>query len=173
MTAPPITARFRALFDAEIGFVCRILQRLGVHERDVPDVAQELFLAVNEKLASNDVDGDRSWLYAYCVRYASNYRKLARHRERMDSDQTAEGSRTNTASRARGDDFAARDLVHRALHSLDHDKREALVLHDMEGLSAPEIADITGTPLNTVYSRVRLARESFRKAVGTLEGAAP
>ena len=39
------------------------------------------------------------------------------------------------------------------------------VLFDLDGTlidTAPEIAEELGIPLNTVYSRVRLAREAFR-----------
>jgi RNA polymerase sigma-70 factor (ECF subfamily) len=45
-------------------------------------------------------------------------------------------------------------------------------MHDMEGISAPEIAEELAIPMNTVYSRVRLARQTFRKAIESLESEA-
>jgi RNA polymerase sigma-70 factor (ECF subfamily) len=39
------------------------------------------------------------------------------------------------------------------------------VLAELEQMSAPEIATLLGVPLNTVYSRLRLARLEFSKAV--------
>jgi RNA polymerase sigma-70 factor (ECF subfamily) len=48
--------------------------------------------------------------------------------------------------------------VRDALNQLDFDQRAVLVMHDIEGFAAPEIAETLMTPLNTVYSRLRLAR---------------
>ena len=42
-------------------------------------------------------------------------------------------------------------------------------MHDLEGFSAPEIAEQTASKLNTVYSRIRLAREDFKSAVERLQ----
>jgi len=56
----------------------------------------------------------------------------------------------------------------RVLATLDPDRREVLVLHDLKGYSAPEIAEILATPLNTVYSRLRRARRRFNDAVAQL-----
>jgi RNA polymerase sigma-70 factor (ECF subfamily) len=60
-------------------------------------------------------------------------------------------------------------LAQRALDRLDDDKREAFVLSQVEGMSAPEIAEITGVPLNTVYSRIRVAKLAFQAEVARLE----
>lgn len=160
--APP-RASFREVFEAELPFVCRALRRLGVREADLGDVAQELFLTVHARFDHYDAGRPlRKWLYAFCLRYASNYRKLARHR--------AEdlGEHALRVSDDQSEAAMARDLVLRALGALDFERRVALVLHDLEGLSAPEIAELTQTPLNTVYSRLRLARDDFRRALDTL-----
>ena len=135
--------------------LCRALRRLGVGEADLGDVAQELFLTVHTRFGDYDPSRPlRTWLYAFCLRYASNYRKLARHR--------AEGLAEPEAAHGQSDAVVARDLVLRALEKLDFDRRTALVLHDMEQLSAPEIAGELGVPLNTVYSRIRAARDAFK-----------
>jgi RNA polymerase sigma-70 factor (ECF subfamily) len=47
------------------------------------------------------------------------------------------------------------------LDELDDDKRITLLLADLEGCSAPEIAELTQTPVNTVYTRLRRARAAF------------
>ena len=155
-------ADFRALFEAELPFVLRALRRLGVREGDLPDVAQELFLCVFDRLGELDPAAPRRrWLYAFCVRFASNYRRLARHRAAPLDD-------TYPEPRVAGADSEARDLVLRGLDVLEFDQRVALVLHDLEGVTAPEIAILTETPMNTVYSRIRLARDAFRAAVEKL-----
>lgn len=156
------TARFRELFERELPFVLRALRRLGVREGDLADVAQDLFVAVLERVAElEDGATPRRWLYAFCVRYAANYRRLARHRGAA-LDEHAPLARTP------GSDGEARDLVLRGLDALDFDRRAALVLHDLEGVTAPEIAAMLAVPLNTVYSRIRLAREGFRAELARL-----
>jgi RNA polymerase sigma-70 factor, ECF subfamily len=179
MTEPADT-RFRALFERELAFVCRMLEQLGVHKRDVPDIAQELFLTVHAQLREHpELHETRKWLYAFCVRYSANYRRLARHRERMknatetqadlDSERVAVPGAQRTSDKAAA--VAAKDLVLRCLDVLDETQREAIVLHDLEGMPAPEIAAMVGAPLNTIYSRVRLARQAFKARFIELEGA--
>lgn len=153
-------ADFRVLFEGELTFVVRALRRLGVREADLPDVAQELFLTVFERLHEHDPSTPaRRWLFAFCVRFSANYRRLARHRATDLDEQRFVGQAV---------DGETRDLVNRALDALDFDRRVALVLHDLEGLTAPEIAEMIDVPLNTVYSRIRLAREGFRAELARL-----
>jgi RNA polymerase sigma-70 factor (ECF subfamily) len=46
-----------------------------------------------------------------------------------------------------------------------------LVLHEIEEMTAPEIAEILGIPLNTVYSRLRIARIELEQALAPIGGA--
>jgi RNA polymerase sigma-70 factor (ECF subfamily) len=151
---------FRSVFTAEFAFVSRSLQRLGVREADVLDVAQELFLSVHARLHEWDRQRPiRPWLFGFAIRFASNYRKLGRHRGRpLDHDEAPDTPRL-------GDKLDAKQLVQRALDSLDFDKRLALVMHDLEGFTGAEIATELGIPIFTVYSRVRVARETVREIV--------
>jgi RNA polymerase sigma-70 factor, ECF subfamily len=163
---PQLGEDFESLFVSEFAFVCRTLQRLGVHEADVHDIAQELFLAVHRALP----DWDRSrpmrpWLFGFAVRFASNYRRLGWNRGR--NVELAEELAVPTPRLH--DKLAAKRTVMRALDALDFDKRTALVMHDMEEFTAKEIAAQLGIPMNTVSSRVRLARDAFRAAVREAE----
>ena len=164
-TAPPeaLSGEFRTMFDAEFGYVCRSLRRLGVAGADLLDVAQELFITVHRRLGDYDRSRPvRPWLYSYSLKFAANYRRLARHRMRTHE-------RDETPARASDPNAEARDIVLRALDDLDDEQRTVLVMHDLEGFGGPEIAELTGTLLNTVYSRLRLARASFRSAVARLQ----
>jgi len=62
------------------------------------------------------------------------------------------------------DAMRAARLLDALLAELDDAQREVFVLADLHDLSAPEIAEITGANLNTVYSRLRLARQSLAAA---------
>jgi RNA polymerase sigma-70 factor (ECF subfamily) len=46
-------------------------------------------------------------------------------------------------------------------------QREAFILFDLEQLTAPEIAEQLGLPEAAIVSRVRRAREVFRRAVAS------
>jgi RNA polymerase sigma-70 factor (ECF subfamily) len=63
-----------------------------------------------------------------------------------------------------------RALVAAALESLDLDRRAVFVLHDLDDVPVPEIARTLDIPLNTAYSRLRVARERFVKAITRLRG---
>jgi len=61
-----------------------------------------------------------------------------------------------------------RELLERALQLLPVDQQIALELTYWEALSAPEIAEVLGIPENTVYSRLRRAKEHLREALAQL-----
>ena len=56
-------------------------------------------------------------------------------------------------------------MLMRALDGLEPDRRAVFVAHDLEGLAMPQIAEAFEVPLNTAYSRLRLARENLTCAV--------
>ena len=51
-----------------------------------------------------------------------------------------------------------------ALEALDEPKRVAFVLFEIEELTLAEVAQAVGAPLQTVYSRIKAAREQVRRA---------
>jgi RNA polymerase sigma-70 factor (ECF subfamily) len=67
--------------------------------------------------------------------------------------------------------IAQRDLLWRALATLDEDRRTVIILHDLEGHTGVEIAALLDIPANTVHSRLRLARADLLTAVSRLRGA--
>ena len=57
------------------------------------------------------------------------------------------------------------DDVLRAIDRLPEDFRDVLVLSDIEGLTYAEIADVVGTPVGTVKSRLFRARQILQRAL--------
>jgi RNA polymerase sigma-70 factor, ECF subfamily len=160
---------FRAVFDAECGYMWTTLRRLGVAERDVEDVAHETFMRVAAHLHEYDPARPlRAWLFVFALRMARDYRRLARHRHEMlgRTDDTPE------EAVARPDEaFAAREdheLVMRALDALDWDKRVVFVACELEEREVAEVAASLGIPRNTAASRLRLARGEFTGAIRRL-----
>lgn len=157
---------FHVLFRAHFRFVCVTLRRLGVRDGDVEDVAQELFVLVHKKLDSYDCARPvQLWLFGFCLRAASTYRRLARHRRLLHQDSDTDIAHTDPLPDDRIAAEQNRRLVLAALDDLDVDRRTVFVMHDLNEFSASQIAEMLSVPVNTVYSRLRLAREDFRKAI--------
>jgi RNA polymerase sigma-70 factor (ECF subfamily) len=158
-------ASFEAIFEAELSYVWTSLRRLGVHDRDREDVAHEVFLQAYRSFAEYDSARPiRPWLFAFAFRFASDYRRLARHRTELYGDDEP-----GHAAAPDPEELLARrqreELVARALGALDIERRAVFILHELDELSMPEVAEALSIPLNTGYSRLRTAREAFTAAL--------
>lgn len=163
-SAPAGTPSLRTVFDEHAPYVIRALRHLGVREADVEDVAQEVFVAVHRKLPEFEGRSKlRTWLYAICLRVASDHRRRAYVvRERITENPLSDrGERTGAEPDTR---VESRAFVQGLLETLDEDKRQVLVLYEIEGLGMREIAEILGCPLQTAYSRLHAARDLLRSA---------
>jgi RNA polymerase sigma-70 factor (ECF subfamily) len=159
-----------AVYAAHFAYVFRCLRGLGVREAGLDDALQDVFLVVQDKLASFDGQAQlRTWLYAIVLRVARRYRERAAiEAVKFVADDALGPTEANSPERVvdHGQQLA---LAARALDALDDDKREVFVLAHVEQMSAPEIAEITGVPLNTVYSRLRAARSAFSAHAARLQ----
>ena len=156
---------FRAVFEEHFERVCRNLRRLGVRERELEDYAHEVFIVVHRHL--HEYDRARPvapWLFAITLRVASSYRQRPRYqRELLDHETLEAGAPVDPV------DLEARCTLRRALATLSEAKRAIVVMHDLEEYTMPEIAHVLGLPLNTAYSRLRLARSDLRQALSEVE----
>ena len=158
-TAQPKPPPFEEIYETYFTYVWRSAHRLGIPESGVDDVVQEVFVVVHRRLAEFEQRSTlKTWLYGITLR-------VAREHRRSTSRKSPQGSAHEPTD---PDEAAAKAqavrLVNALLDTLDDDKREAFVLSELEQLSAPEIAEATGVNLNTVYSRIRAARQEFAEA---------
>jgi RNA polymerase sigma-70 factor, ECF subfamily len=160
---------FRAVFDAHYDYMWHSLRRLGVGSSDLDDIVDEVFLRVHAKLDSYDPERPiRPWLFAFAVRAAADYRRLSRHSVFVDSDQeSVDPALTPEEAAIRSD---AGRLVQRGLDALSLPTRAVLVMYEIDGRDMKEIADALEIPVNTAYSRLRLARATFEAKVRELQG---
>jgi RNA polymerase sigma-70 factor (ECF subfamily) len=170
--APPREVAFRALYDGHVDFVWRNLRRLGISEAEVDDKTQEVFVIAHKRfdLFEERGHGPRAWLFQIALRVASDAR---RHRRRhpVDPDGGAAQDRESIAP-PQTDDLDRREQLgrlDRALGTIEVGRRAVLVLHEIEEMTAPEIAEVLGIPLNTVYSRLRVARGELETALARSE----
>ena len=159
---------FRALFEAQADYVCHSLRRLGVRPGDVEDVAHEVFLAVHRLLPLYDASRPlKPWLFGIAFREASDYRRRA-HVSRELLVEPAEEVSDEPLADAHLEASERRALLDEALAALDLDKRAVMLLHDLDEQPMPTVAEALGIPLNTAYSRLRLARAELRATLARL-----
>lgn len=157
----PALDAFDAVYQQQLDYVWRTLGRLGVAQSDLADAAHDVFVIVYRRWS--DIDQDRPirpWLFGVA-------RKVAANRRRRDREVLGESPSEQATS---DDQFASRDLLWRALSALSDDRREVFVLHDLEGYTGLEIAELLHIPANTVHSRLRLARADLVAILERLRG---
>jgi RNA polymerase sigma-70 factor (ECF subfamily) len=161
---PPLV--LEAVFRTHARFVANTLRRFGVPPADLPDQLQEVFLIVQS--LKDDYDSSRPirpWLFGIAYRVAARYR--AGRRRQLAAEPIEEDTATDTEPLADAtlESQENQALVLAGLESIDLSRRAVFVMADIEGESVPEIAHALQIPLNTAYSRLRLAREDFARAV--------
>lgn len=161
----PHAPEIGAVFDEHFDYVWNTLRRLGIRESDLEDLSHEVFLKVHTRLDHYDPARPmRPWLFGFAYRVAADHRRLARHRlEVLGAPVEAVDPMVPADERIEADEDRA--LVEAALAELELERRAVLVLHDVEEVPVPAIAEELGIPVNTAYSRLRLARHELAAAL--------
>lgn len=162
MTQP----RLGQIFEDAGDLSWRTLRRLGVPRQWLEDSFQRVFLIVSERLDDILPGRERAFIYSVTVRVARTYSRV-KGREiggyDVDNEIAIQLDVDLQADRAR-----LVEICDRILARLDPDSREVFVLHEIEGLYGPEIAELLGIPEGTVHSRLRRARMRIRSEVEAL-----
>jgi RNA polymerase sigma-70 factor (ECF subfamily) len=159
------TLNFQDIFETEFAYVWNSARRLGVPERDLEDVSHDIFFRVYERWADYDQERPlRPWLFGFAFRVASDYRRRFSHRRELlgvDSE-SIDPSRDALERVIHAETLSMAQL---ALDGLEIERRAVFVLHEIDGCPMPEVARALSIPVNTAYSRLRLAREQFQTAL--------
>ena len=157
---------FDSVYESYFEYAWRSLRRLGVEEASVDDAVQDVFIVVHRRLEQFEGRSSvKTWLYGIVIRVASDYRRARKRKAHPEelTDKVVDHSQTSPDEAAARKQ--ARDILDQILSQLDEDKREVFVLTEIEQLTAPEVAEVLKIKLNTVYSRVRTARQDFEQAM--------
>lgn len=133
-------ASFADAFRCHYGLVHRMLRVYGVDESLLDDAAQDVFIVVHRRW--DDYDGRtafRSWLIGIIRRVASGYRRAGRRLRGRLEQLGPPPSPAGIEAR-----FAHREELERVdsfIQQLGTRHREVFVLAEVEGLTAPEIAE--------------------------------
>lgn len=152
------------LYDEHVDFVFRTLARLGVPAHAVDDAVQQVFLTLHRRRAEfRFASSVRTWIGGIAIRVAREQRRsVVRHDARLQRAPDAIGPRAPDEQVA---DAQSLRLLLAMLDTLDDEQRAVFVLTELEELTAPQIAEMTGVSVNTVGSRLRLARKHINAMV--------
>ena len=157
---------FKEVYDAHFAFVWRSLRRLRIPDASLKDAMQDVFLVVHRRLGEFEGRAKVStWLFGICLRVAKDYRRRAHvRREVLDDSGFSSVADPNSDAAAGAEQKQDLALFEAALGELEIEQRAVFILFELEQLTGEEIAESLEIPLGTVYSRLRLARQAFKKA---------
>lgn len=143
---------------------------------DAQDILQETLLAMARGV--RDFRGASSistWLYTVARSFCIKKRRRSKFapEETSLSAPAAEAARLADPSRGPEEALAGKQVEHaieQAIRELDPMYREVLLLRDVEGLTAPEVAEILHITTHAVKSRLHRARIAVRDGVAPLLG---
>jgi RNA polymerase sigma-70 factor, ECF subfamily len=166
----PDAGRLRRIVTEDYGFLWRSLRRLGVPEADADDGAQRVLGVLARRLGDVAPGAERAFLFQTALRVASEMRRSQR-RSRLT---LTDGEMHEPVDEAPGPDAVleqreARTLLAEAIDALDLDHAAVFILFELEELTTAEIARLLAIPPGTVSTRLRRAREDFKKIVNRLK----
>ncbi len=145
---------------------------------DAKDVLQDTLLAVARGV--KDFRGASSvstWLYtiarSFCIKKRRRSKFAPAEEASLDDDSATEARQVADEARGPDESLAGRQIeaaLEQAIGNLAPMYREVLVLRDVEGLTAPEVAEVLSLTIEAVKSRLHRARVAVREAVAPALG---
>ena len=153
----------RELYDTHVDRVFRLAYRLMGDEERARELTQDTFIRAFQQLPKFRGDSAlATWLYRVTVTVASNTRRRYKRRER-ETDLSAVADLAAGGPPAADPDL--REQMTAAIDRLPEIYRTTFVMHDVEGYTHPEIAQVLGVAEGTCKSRLFIARGMLRKAL--------
>jgi RNA polymerase sigma-70 factor (ECF subfamily) len=153
---------FEEIYRAHAGRIYALCLRLAADPTHARELTQDVFVKAWEALPEFRGDASIStWLHRIAVNAMLMQRRSDRRREARVSlaeDDADDASASQQGSTAPADVATAIDLE-RAIATLPPGARRAFVLHDVEGYSHDEIADMTGLAAGTIRAQLHRARQ--------------
>ncbi len=167
--APPAAAQeLGALYEEHFAFVWRSLRALGVPSSLVDDAVQDVFLVVHRRAGTFERRSSiKTWLFGIAFRVAANARRREQRRRTAPLPPDVECDAPGPERHAIQGENAR--FVASFLSELDELQRAAFTACLLEEMSVPEAAQALGVNVNTLTSRLRVARTKFAAALAERE----
>ncbi|MFZ4738302.1 MAG: sigma-70 family RNA polymerase sigma factor [Bradymonadia bacterium] len=169
-----------ALLERHQAQVYRFSMKMCRDPEDAKDVLQDTLLSMARGV--RDFRGASSistWLYtiarSFCIKKRRRSKFAPADERSLDTEMIAEGRRLADPGQSPDEALAGKHVEHaleQAIRGLEPMYREVLLLRDVEGLTAPEVAEVLGVTVEAVKSRLHRARLSVRAQVAPLLGIA-
>ncbi len=147
----------------------RLALRFTGNASDAEELTQEIFVAVYRSIGSfKGHSALGTWIYRVGMNHCLEYRRKRRLEVTPYDEEHAVAStnwRDDPAQVAERTDLASH--VEAALKELSPLHRDVVVLHQLQGLTYPEVAEILGVPIGTVKSRLSNAFRRLRDLLGS------
>lgn len=168
MSSASLEALFRAAYAEHLAWMLNTVRRLGVRESDVEDVAHDVFSTAWRRLDTYAPERPmRPWLFGIAFRVISGRKVAKSGHEELEPELDDPSGRAHRPDELWEAELTRRNVL-QALHALPEDQRAVFVGHDIEATPITELAEALEIPLNTAYSRLRLARQRFEQAFAKL-----
>ena len=175
----PVRLTFEQIYSERFHDVLRWLRALHGLDAELEDLAQEVFVVVERRLADFDGRNLEAWLYKIAKNQVSHHRRRAWVRRvltrSIEPEEVPVHARAEPTPLQALEQRESLDFVTRTLGKMSVSHRSAFVLFEIEGYTGEEIAALEGIPLNTVWTRLYHARKTFFELIGRarVEGRLP
>ncbi len=160
---------FGTLFDRHGARVCAHLGASGFADR-ADALTVEVFTIAFRRRGEFRPDRETAvpWLLGIARNVSRNERRSDRRRVRLLQRGLPDDDRaTHDDADGRVDASRTKAALHEALDALPREQREVLVLFALDELTYAEIAEVTGTAVGTVRSRLHRGRAAVRTRLAT------
>lgn len=169
-------ASFEELISTHQQKVYNIALRMLVNEQDAFDASQEVFIKVYRNLDKFQENSSFStWLYRITTNTCLDMLRKNKEKKNeisMDSPMEFEDREASFQLEDKKADVEEeilkrerRQALYAALEQLNEEHKKMIVLRELQGMSYQEIADITGTNIGTVKSKINRARISLKNSL--------
>jgi len=154
----------RSLYDRHVRRVYQVAYRLLGDRDQAEEATQDTFVKAFSRLDTFRGESSlNTWLHAIAVSMALT--ALRKKKRRLLREADLDDAATLPDSRVEGDPDL-RDRLRQAIDALPEKFKVQVVLHDIEGFTHGEIAQMTGVPEGTCKTRLMGGRAKLREALG-------